>query len=128
MNIPEELKYTKDHEWLKIEGDVCTIGITDFAQDHLTDVVFVELPEVGDRAEAGKTIATVESVKAVSDVFSPVTGEVVGVNEALPDEPEKVNEDPYGDGWMVKIKMENPAETEALLNAEEYEKHCESGD
>ena len=120
MNVPENLKYTKDHEWLKVEGGAATLGITDFAQQQLTDIVFVELPAVGARAEAGKTIATVESVKAVSDVYAPVNGEVIEINESLPDAPEKVNKSPYSEGWMVKIKMDDPAEADKLMPAAEY--------
>ncbi len=123
MNVPENLKYSKDHEWLKLEGDKATIGITDFAQQQLTDIVFVELPSPGARAEAGKTIATVESVKAVSDVYAPVSGEVLEVNESLPDSPEKVNKSPYDEGWMVLIKADDPADAEKLMSAARYKEH-----
>lgn len=120
MNVIDGLKYTKDHEWLKAEGDVATIGITDFAQHQLTDIVFVELPAVGARAEAGKAIATVESVKAVSDVCAPVSGKVVEVNESLPDAPDLINKSPYDQGWLLKIKMDDPAEADKLMSAEQY--------
>jgi len=110
MNIPAELKYTKDHEWAKIEGDVVTIGITDYAQGELGDVVFVELPAAGDTVEKGNSFGTIEAVKAVADLFSPISGEVVEVNNLLEDAPETVNKDPYGDGWMVKIKLSDTTE------------------
>ena len=119
MNIPEDLQYTKSHEWVRIEGDTATIGITDHAQDELGDVVFVELPEEGDTFDAGESFGTVESVKAVSDLYTPVGGEIVEVNSALNDAPEKINEDPYGEGWIVKLRTSGEAE---LLSAEGYEK------
>ena len=117
MNFPAELKYTKDHEWMKMEGDIAVIGISDFAQDALGDVVFINLPEVGDTVTAGESFGDVESVKAVSDVFSPVTGTICAVNEELLDDPAQVNEDPYG-AWLVKV--ENVTATEELLDAEGY--------
>lgn len=120
MEFPEELKYSEEHEWILVEGDIVTVGITDFAQDSLGDIVFVELPEIGARVEAGKAFGVVESVKAVSDTYSPVTGEVVEVNEELPDEPEVLNTSPYEDGWMVKIRYSAPEELEELLDAEGY--------
>jgi glycine cleavage system H protein len=120
MNVPENLKYTKDHEWAKIEGDVATVGITDYAQGELGDVVFVELPEVGSKVAQGDTFGTIEAVKAVADLFAPVSGEVVEVNPELESAPETVNQDPYGDGWMIKVKMENPDEANKLLDAEKY--------
>jgi glycine cleavage system H protein len=120
-NIPDNLQYSKDHEWVSVEGDVATIGITDYAQNSLGDVVFVELPRVGEKFEAHEAFGSVESVKAVSEIFTPVGGEVVEVNEPLQDEAEKVNTDPYGDAWMVKIKMSNPGEVDSLLSAAEYE-------
>jgi glycine cleavage system H protein len=120
MDFPEELKYTEDHEWVLVEDKLATIGISDFAQDALGDVVFVELPEVGTIVEAGKPFGVVESVKAVSDVYAPVTGEVVEVNEELPDAPETVNTSPYEDAWMIKIKMTDPSELESLLDADDY--------
>lgn len=122
MNIPEDLQYTKSHEWVRIEGDTATIGITDHAQDELGDIVFVELPEEGDAFDAGESFGTVESVKAVSDLYAPVGGEVVEVNSALEDAPENINEDPYGEGWIVKLRTTDEAD---LLSPEEYEKVVE---
>ncbi len=122
MNIPEDLKYTKSHEWVRTEGDTATIGITDHAQDELGDVVFVELPEEGATFDAGESFGTVESVKAVSDLYTPVGGEVVEVNSTLEDAPEKINEDPYGEGWIVKLRTTDETE---LLSPEEYEKVVE---
>ena len=121
MNYPVELKYTKDHEWLKMEGDIAVVGITDFAQDALGDVVFINLPEVGDEVTAGESFGDVESVKAVSDVNSPVTGVIVEVNEDLADSPEALNEDPYG-AWIIKV--EQVTETEDLMDAAAYEAFC----
>lgn len=120
-NIPENLHYSKDHEWVREEGDVAVIGITDYAQNSLGDVVYVELPKVGETFAANGSFGSVESVKAVSEVFSPVSGAVVEVNDSLNDEPEKVNSDPYGEGWMIRIKMQNPGEVHSLLTAAEYE-------
>jgi glycine cleavage system H protein len=122
LNIPEDLQYTNSHEWVRIEGDTATIGITDHAQDELGDVVFIELPGVGDIFDAGESFGTVESVKAVSDLYAPVGGEVVEVNTSLEDAPEKINEDPYGEGWMVKLRTSDEAD---LLSPEEYEKVVE---
>ncbi len=122
MNIPEDLQYTNSHEWVRIEGDTATIGITDHAQDELGDVVFIELPGEGDIFDAGESFGTVESVKAVSDLYAPVGGEVVEVNTSLEDAPEKINEDPYGEGWMVKLRTSDEAD---LLSPEEYEKVVE---
>jgi glycine cleavage system H protein len=116
--IPEDLKYTESHEWLRIENGTATMGITHFAQEQLGDLTFVELPEVGAYFEAGQEMGTVESVKAASEFYAPVSGEVIAVNEMLEDAPEKVNEDPYGNGWMVRLKIEG--EPEGLLSAEEY--------
>ncbi len=121
MEFPEEFKYTEEHEWIQVEKDVVTVGITDFAQDALGDIVFVELPEVGYQAEAGKTFGVVESVKAVSDIYSPVSGEVVEVNEELPDTPELVNSSPYEDAWMLKIKLSDLSELNGLLDADAYQ-------
>jgi glycine cleavage system H protein len=121
MNYPVELKYTKDHEWMKMEGDIAVIGISDFAQDALGDVVFINLPEVGDTVTAGESFGDVESVKAVSDVNSPVTGVVVEINEDLVDSPENLNSDPYG-SWIIKV--EQITETEELLDAAAYEAFC----
>ncbi len=122
MSVPGDLQYTKSHEWVRTEGDTVTIGITDHAQDELGDVVFVELPDEGDTFDSGESFGTVESVKAVSDLYTPVGGEVVEVNSALDDAPEKINEDPYGEGWIVKLRTSGDAD---LLSAEEYEKVLE---
>ncbi len=119
--IPEDLHYSKDHEWVRVEGKIAVVGITDYAQDSLGDVVYVEVPKVGDEFAANESFGSVESVKAVSEVFSPVSGEIVGVNEVLADEPEKVNQDPYGAGWMIRVEMSNPGEVDSLLTAAEYE-------
>jgi glycine cleavage system H protein len=121
MDYPDELKYTEEHEWVLIDEDVATIGITDFAQEQLGDIVFVELPEVGDHVEIGKSIGVVESVKAVSDVYCPVSGDVIEVNEGLLDEPERLNTAPYEDGWMAKIKLSSLEELEDLMDAEAYQ-------
>jgi glycine cleavage system H protein len=123
MNIPSELKYTKDHEWAKVDGDVITVGITDYAQGELGDVVFVELPEVGDNVKKDDSFGTIEAVKAVADLFCPVTGEVVEINEELENDPEIVNKDPYGSGWMVKIKIAESGELDDLMDSAAYEKH-----
>jgi glycine cleavage system H protein len=120
-NIPDDLHYSKDHEWVRVDGNVAIVGITDYAQDSLGDVVYVELPKVGDDFAANESFGSVESVKAVSEVFSPVSGEIVGTNEALADTPEKVNQDPYGDGWMIRVQMSNPGEVDSMLTAAEYE-------
>ena len=120
-NVPEDLHYSKDHEWVRVEGDVALIGITDYAQNSLGDVVYVELPKAGEEFAATESFGSVESVKAVSEMFSPVSGSVVAVNEALADEPEKVNGDPYGEGWMIRVRMSNPGEVDSLLTAAEYE-------
>ncbi len=125
-NIPEDLKYSKDHEWIRINGDVATIGITDYAQEALGDVVFVELPNEGENFSTHDAFGSVESVKAVSEIFTPVAGEIIESNEELNDTPESVNEDPYGDAWMVKIKMDNSGEVDSLLSAEEYKEFLES--
>jgi glycine cleavage system H protein len=121
-----ELRYLKSHEWAKRDGDVVVVGISDHAQDELGDVVYVELPEVGAECQAGDEIAVVESVKAASDIYAPVTGTVVEVNVKLEDSPELVNEAPYGDGWFFKIKASDPAAVESLLNAEQYQAFCEA--
>ena len=125
MEFPEELKYTEEHEWVLVEDDIVTIGITDFAQDSLGDVVFVELPEVGATLEAGKPFGVVESVKAVSDIYAPVSGEVVEVNEELPDAPETINTSPYEDGWMIKVKLSDKSQLDDLLDADEYQDFIE---
>lgn len=123
MNIPENLHYSKDHEWVKVDGDFATIGITDYAQHALGDVVYVELPSVGDKFEAHEAIGSVESVKAVSEIFTPLAGEVVEANDDLNDNPEFVNNDAYGEAWMIKVKMDNPLEADAMLSAVEYEEY-----
>ena len=120
-NVPEDLHYSKDHEWVRVEGDQAIIGITDYAQNSLGDVVYVELPKAGDKFVGNEPFGSVESVKAVSEVFTPIAGAVVSINESLADEPEKVNSDPYGEGWMIRMRMDNPAEVDSLLNAAEYE-------
>ena len=120
MNVPEELKYTKDHEWVKIEDDIATIGITDFAQGELGDIVYVEVETLDDTLEADAVFGSVEAVKTVSDLFMPLTGEVIAFNEALEDTPETVNEDPYGEGWMIKIKLTDPSAIKDLLDAADY--------
>jgi glycine cleavage system H protein len=125
-NVPEGLYYSKDHEWLKVEGETGTVGITDHAQHSLGDVVYVELPKKGETFAAHDTFGSVESVKAVSELFLPVAGEVTEVNESLSDEPEKVNTDPYGDGWMLRVKLSNRGEVDSLLSAAEYEDYIGS--
>ena len=120
-NVPEDLHYSKDHEWVRVDGGEAIIGITDYAQNSLGDVVYVELPKTGDEFAANEAFGSVESVKAVSEVFTPVTGTVAQINESLADEPEAVNSDPYGSGWMIRIKMSNAGEVDSLLTAAEYE-------
>jgi glycine cleavage system H protein len=120
MNIPTELKYTKDHEWVKIEGDIATIGITHFAQSELGDIVYVDVDTLNETIEKEEVFGSVEAVKTVSDLFMPVTGEIIEINEALVDEPEKVNTDPYGEGWMVKISISDASQIEELLSAAAY--------
>jgi len=120
-NVPENLHYSKDHEWVQVEGDTAVVGITDHAQEQLGDVVYVELPKPGEEFTAHESFGSVESVKAVSEVFTPVSGKVTEANDSLNDEPEKVNNDPYGEGWMIKIKMSNAGEVDSLLTAAEYE-------
>lgn len=120
MNIPSDLKYTKDHEWVKIDGDIATIGITDFAQSELGDIVYVEVETLDETLEAEEVFGTVEAVKTVSDLFLPLSGEIIEFNETLEDEPEKVNSDPYGDGWMIKVKCANTSEADALMSADDY--------
>ncbi|MCG8477344.1 MAG: glycine cleavage system protein GcvH [Cytophagales bacterium] len=120
MNLPENLKYTKDHEWVRVEGDIAVVGITDFAQKELGDIVYVEVETEGDDLEEGEVFGTVEAVKTVSDLFMPVTGNVMDINEELEDAPEVVNTDPYGEGWMIKIRMSNPDQVNDLLTAEAY--------
>jgi glycine cleavage system H protein len=120
MNIPSELKYTKDHEWIKIDGDVATIGITDFAQSELGDIVYVEVETLDETLDQEEVFGTVEAVKTVSDLFLPLTGEITDFNEKLEDEPELVNSDPYGDGWMIKMKFTDASQVEGLLSADAY--------
>ncbi|HAW51933.1 MAG TPA: glycine cleavage system protein GcvH [Flavobacteriales bacterium] len=121
MNVPKDLKYTKDHEWVKVSGDVATIGITDYAQGELGDIVYIEIETVGDTLKKEEVFGTVEAVKTVSDLFMPVSGEVMEFNEALESAPESVNSDPYGAGWMVKVKLSDASEIDGLLSAEDYE-------
>ena len=120
-NIPEDLHYSKDHEWVKVNGDIATIGITDYAQNSLGDVVYVEIPKAGEEFASNESFGSVESVKAVSELFTPVSGKVSEVNDTLQDQPEKVNTDPYGEGWMIRVKMSSPGEVDSLLTAAEYE-------
>lgn len=122
MNIPANLRYTKDHEWVLLEGNTATIGITDFAQRELGDIVYVDVPTVGKTMEAEEVFGTVEAVKTVSDLFLPVAGTITALNETLDGEPELVNSDPYGDGWMIKVTVKNPADVAGLLDAAAYEK------
>ena len=120
MNFPANLKYTEDHEWVKVEGDIATIGITEFAQSELGDIVFVEIETVGQTLNAHEIFGTVEAVKTVSDLFLPLGGEIIEKNEGLDNDPQNVNDDPYGKGWMIKVKMSNPSEVDALLSADDY--------
>jgi glycine cleavage system H protein len=124
-NYPEELRYHEEHDWVRIEGDVATFGITWYAQDTLGEVVFYDPPEVGSEVRKDSSYAEVESVKAVSDVISPMSGEIVEVNEALSDAPEKINEDPYGDGWLVKVRLSDPGEADSLMDAAAYKQLLE---
>ncbi len=124
-NIPKELKYTTDHEWAQLEGDIISVGITDFAQSSLGDIVFVELPEVGDELSKEDSFGVVESIKSVSDLYSPLAGEIVEVNTELVDSPESCNESPYG-SWMIKVKVSSEDEYNALMTPEAYQEHCES--
>jgi glycine cleavage system H protein len=126
-NIPADLKYTTEHEWARREGDLVRVGITHFAQEQLGDVVFVELPKAGARVTAHQSFGVVESVKAVSDLFAPVTGEVVEINAELPKKPELINRDPYGQGWMIVVRPANPADVDALLGADRYAQHLAQG-
>ncbi|MEE4112946.1 MAG: glycine cleavage system protein GcvH [Desulfobacteraceae bacterium] len=129
MKTPEDLKYTKNDEWVRVEGGIGTVGITDFAQDQLSDIVYVEVVLAeGDTAGAGDSCATVESVKAAADVYLPVSGTVTAVNEDLADTPEKVNSDPYGDAWMVKVELSDPSELDGLMDAAAYTSYCEGRD
>ena len=125
-NIPENLRYSKDHEWVSVDGETASIGITDYAQSSLGDVVYIDMPRVGDKFAAHEAFGSVESVKAVSEVFTPIAGEIVAVNDGLNDTPEKANSDPYGDAWFIKVKMDNPLEADGLLSAEEYDEYLTS--
>lgn len=120
-STPEDLSYTKDHEWVRVKGEEATVGITDHAQQQLGDIVYVELPKVGDKFETSEPFGSIESVKAVSEIFMPLSGTVAQVNDALNDSPELVNEDPYGDGWMIRIKIDKPSQVDALLTSIAYE-------
>ena len=120
MNVPKDLKYTNDHEWVKVEGDIATVGVTDFAQGELGDIVYVEVDTLDEELEREEVFGTVEAVKTVSDLFMPISGEVIEFNESLETNPEKVNEDPYEEGWMIKIKISNPSEINELLSSEDY--------
>lgn len=120
-NTPEDLSYTKDHEWVRVKGEEATVGITDHAQQQLGDIVYVELPKVGDKFETSEPFGSIESVKAVSEIFMPLSGTVAQVNDTLNDSPELVNEDPYGDGWMIRIKIDKPSQVDALLTSVAYE-------
>lgn len=126
MKIPKDLKYTNDHEWVKIEGDIATVGITEFAQGELGDIVYVEVETVDETLEREEVFGTVEAVKTVSDLFAPLSGEIIEFNESLEDEPEKVNSDPYGEGWMVKIRFSDASQLDDLLSAEEYSEIIEA--
>lgn len=120
---PENFRYTKEHEWVRVEGDTGTVGITDHAQNELGDIVYVDVPKTGTKVEQGNSLGSVESVKAVSDIFSPVSGEIVEVNAALADAPEKLNQDPHGEGWLVKIRLAKPEESGGLMSAAEYQEY-----
>lgn len=120
MNNPQDLRYTREHEWVRLEGDIATIGITDYAQGELGDIVFIEVDTVGDTVDADEVFGTIEAVKTVSDMFAPIAGEVLEFNAALEDAPESVNSDPYGAGWIIKMRVENPSDVEGLLTAEAY--------
>ncbi|MCB0288936.1 MAG: glycine cleavage system protein GcvH, partial [Calditrichaeota bacterium] len=120
MNVPADLKYTKEHEWARVSGDEVTVGITDYAQGELGDIVYVELPEVGTEIAMDASFGTIEAVKAVNDLYAPLSGTVIAINDALEDAPDKVNTDPYGDGWMIKIKLSDPAEVDKLMDSDAY--------
>ena len=120
MNIPEELRYTEEHEWVKLDANVATVGITDFAQSELGDIVYLEIDTLDSEIDSNDVFGTVEAVKTVSDLFMPVNGKVVDVNSSLEDNPEAVNDDPYGEGWIIKIEVSNPSDIDALMNSEEY--------
>ncbi len=124
---PSDCRYTREHEWVRIEDDLCVLGITDFAQNELGEVVYVELPEIGHMFDAGDELGTIESVKAVAEVYTPVAGEIVEINESLRDDPQSINEDPHGDGWLVKIKYSASSDFEELMKADQYEKYTQEG-
>ena len=124
MSVPEDFFYSKSHEWVSLQDDIAVIGITDFAQNQLSDLTFVELPDIGAVFSAGDEVAVVESVKAAADVYAPISGEIVEINSALEDEPEKVNEDAFGNGWLFKIKMKDDSELDSLMDANSYEEIC----
>jgi len=121
----KDLKFTKDHEWVRVEGEIAIVGISDYAQKELGDVVYVELPPLGDTVDKGDVCSNIESVKAVSDIYCPVTGEIIEANEILEDAPEKVNKDPYGDGWIYKVRMDDSSQLDELMNSGQYEKYLE---
>jgi glycine cleavage system H protein len=124
---PSDYRYTREHEWVRVEDDLCVLGVTDFAQGELGEVVYVELPEVGHVFDAGDEIGTIESVKAVAEIYTPVAGEIVEINEALKDDPQSVNEDPHGDGWLVKLRFSSSSDFDELMNAEAYEQFTQEG-
>ena len=128
MTYPQTYRYSKEHEWIDVKGDLGTIGITDYAQGKLGDIVFVELPRVGTTLETAKSLGTIESVKTASEIYAPVSGEVIEVNGALKDAPETVNSDPHGAGWLVKVRMKNPGETDALMDGKSYEAFVSTSD
>ena len=125
MNIPENYLFTEEHEYCKIEGETAIIGISEYAQEQLGDITYIELPQKGDTFSKGDSVCVIEAVKAASDLYSPVSGEVTDVNNALEDNPEKVNEDPYGEGWIIKLKLSDPSEADALMNSDDYKNHVE---
>ncbi|MCP4604793.1 MAG: glycine cleavage system protein GcvH [Proteobacteria bacterium] len=126
MTIPKELRFTKDHEWARLRGDIAVIGVTEFAVGQLGDITLIELPEIGVEVEAGDTIGVIESVKAVSDLYSPISGTIKAINDELEEAPERVNEDPYGEGWIVEIEIASPSEIDNMMDSDEYEAHVES--
>lgn len=125
---PSDYLYSRDHEWVRVEGDTCVLGITEFAQEELGEIVFVELPEVGQSFNATDEVGTIESVKAVAEVYTPVSGEVLEVNDAVEDDPELLNDDPHGDGWLVKLKIESKSDLDQMMNAEQYEEYIASAE
>lgn len=127
MAHPSDRKYSNEHEWVVVDNDVATIGISDFAQDQLGEVVYIDLPATGDSLSAGETFGEIESVKSVSELYAPITGEIVAVNDALGDAPETVNQDPHGEGWMIKVRMDDPSEYDGLMSADEYDEFVTQG-